>query len=328
MDSNRSTSKLQNPAQKTSFIYGTAWKKSETARLVTEALAAGFTAIDTAAQPKHYQEPLVGEAVRSHINSGKCNRDQIYVQTKFTPPSGQDLSNMPYAVDDPLEAQIEASVSSSLQNFRTTEDGAKSGGAYIDCLLLHSPLRTMAETLQAWTFLEKNYLPHRVRRLGISNISLPALKRLWEESTVKPAVVQNRFYAATEYDTKLRAFCRDKGIVYQSFWTLTGTPQLSRSEPVASLARAAGISGPVALYSLVMSLDIVVLNGTTSAERMREDLEGVACVEAWAESNADDWARLTAEFARIVEGKATPERTTPPQISGIRCAALWYVYVR
>ena len=38
------------------FIYGTAWKEDETARLVGLALAAGFRAIDTANQRKHYHE--------------------------------------------------------------------------------------------------------------------------------------------------------------------------------------------------------------------------------------------------------------------------------
>jgi len=43
------------------LIYGTAWKKQETARLVSEAIHAGFRFIDTACQPKHYHEPGVGE---------------------------------------------------------------------------------------------------------------------------------------------------------------------------------------------------------------------------------------------------------------------------
>lgn len=37
-----------------SVFYGTAWKKDKTADLVEAALKAGFRAIDTACQPKHY----------------------------------------------------------------------------------------------------------------------------------------------------------------------------------------------------------------------------------------------------------------------------------
>ena len=43
------------------MVYGTAWKKEETARLVEEAVTTGFRFIDTACQPKHYNEAGVGE---------------------------------------------------------------------------------------------------------------------------------------------------------------------------------------------------------------------------------------------------------------------------
>src|SRR5438309_472830 len=39
-----------------SFIYGTAWKEDETARLVRLALDTGFRGIDTANQRRHYHE--------------------------------------------------------------------------------------------------------------------------------------------------------------------------------------------------------------------------------------------------------------------------------
>ena len=45
------------------LIYGTAWKKENTATLVEQALRSGFRGIDTACQPRHYEEALVGEAL-------------------------------------------------------------------------------------------------------------------------------------------------------------------------------------------------------------------------------------------------------------------------
>ena len=45
------------------IIYGTAWKKERTADLVVKAIQAGFRGIDTACQPKHYNEPLIGAAL-------------------------------------------------------------------------------------------------------------------------------------------------------------------------------------------------------------------------------------------------------------------------
>jgi diketogulonate reductase-like aldo/keto reductase len=60
------------------FIYGTAWKKDRTKALVKEAVKAGFTSIDTAAQPRHYQEDLVGDALRDILKDG-ISREQLYV---------------------------------------------------------------------------------------------------------------------------------------------------------------------------------------------------------------------------------------------------------
>jgi diketogulonate reductase-like aldo/keto reductase len=62
------------------FIYGTAWKKDQTKRLVKEALAAGFRRVDTAAQPRHYQEALVGEALCEAFTEGVLKREELYVR--------------------------------------------------------------------------------------------------------------------------------------------------------------------------------------------------------------------------------------------------------
>ena len=64
---------------KESMIYGTAWKKDVTARLVVEALKTGFRAVDTAGQPKHYREDLVGDGVREVLKEGTVTRSEIFV---------------------------------------------------------------------------------------------------------------------------------------------------------------------------------------------------------------------------------------------------------
>lgn len=61
------------------FLYGTAWKKERSADLVNQALCAGFTGIDTAAQPKHYREDLVGDGLRKALLEEKLKREDIYV---------------------------------------------------------------------------------------------------------------------------------------------------------------------------------------------------------------------------------------------------------
>ncbi|ORY10977.1 aldo-keto reductase-like protein [Clohesyomyces aquaticus] len=279
------------------FIYGTAWKKDQTVRLVKEALISGFRRIDTAAQPRHYQEHLVGQALRESYRSRLVKREDVYVQTKYTTPAGQDLDNMPYHPLDPLETQISTSVASSLKNLRHREESEND--SFLDCLLLHSPLPTIEETLQAWEILE-TYVPGQINALGISNVTLPILQTIYENSKVKPSVVQNRFYPATSYDVALRAFCSEHGITYQSFWTLTGNPKLLKSNSVSVLAESARVNKAVALYALVANLGVEVLNGTTSAEHMEVDVAGVDAVRIWASGNEKKWAQITASFAKSI----------------------------
>jgi diketogulonate reductase-like aldo/keto reductase len=69
---------------------GTAWKKEKTTALVIQAIKTGFRAIDTACQPKHYEEKLVGDGLVTLYDEGFISRGDIWLQTKFTPLSGQD----------------------------------------------------------------------------------------------------------------------------------------------------------------------------------------------------------------------------------------------
>ena len=129
------------------FIYGTAWKKEATSDLVYQALSNGFTAVDTAAQPKHYREDLVAAGIQRALHDGKIGREDLYLQTKFTSIHGQDQNQMPYDAKAPLAEQVTASVMSSLRNFTFSGDNVQ---PYIDTLVLHSPMPTIAETLEVF----------------------------------------------------------------------------------------------------------------------------------------------------------------------------------
>lgn len=213
---------------------------------------------------------------------------------------------MPYDANASVTKQVHTSIKSSLHNLRPSKDAVSVKDAYIDTLVMHSPLRTLDQTLEAWLVLE-SYVPHSIRNLGISNCPLSVLRELNNSPrvTVKPAVVQNRFYRDTGFDVPLRAFCRENQIIYQSFWTLTANPELTRSRPVQRLATQANISPAAALYTLVMALrDITVLNGTKNEGRMVEDLAAPKKVEGFAQAHPEQWQQLLAEFRQLV-GEAT-----------------------
>lgn len=242
------------------ILYGTAWKKAQTAELVMQAVQCGFRGIDTAGQPKHYHEAGVGDGI---ARSGR-SRDELFVQTKFTPVAGHDPKQIPYDPSAPLAEQVAQSFHSSLRNLQTR---------YVDSLVLHSPLRTPQQTDEVWRAMESIAGSGRAKQIGISNCyDLAELRRLHQSAKVKPAVVQNRFYADTGYDRELRAFCRQNGIVYQSFWTLTANPTLLAHATVGSLATKYGRTRAQILFRYLTQEGVAPLTGTRSVAHMTEDL--------------------------------------------------------
>jgi diketogulonate reductase-like aldo/keto reductase len=245
------------------LLYGTAWKKTQTAALVKQAIECGFRGIDTACQPKHYHEPGVGAGVAAGLND-RLTRADLYLQTKFTPLSGHDPKQIPYDPTARLAVQVAQSFMASLRNLQTD---------YVDCLVLHSPLNDAAQTAEAWQAMEVIVDSGGAKQLGISNCyQLGALENLYRAARIKPAVLQNRFYAETNYDRALRAFCRQQGIVYQSFWTLSANPHLLSHGTIVKLAEEYGRTPAGILFRYLTQEDVVPLTGTTSAAHMREDL--------------------------------------------------------
>jgi diketogulonate reductase-like aldo/keto reductase len=245
------------------IIYGTAWKKERTARLVHDALRIGFRGIDTACQPKHYNEAGAGAGIAAWLAEGGT-RAELYLQTKFTPLAGQDPERVPYDPNAPLAAQIAQSVQASLRNLQVSQ---------LDALLLHSPLTTTRETLDAWRAMEASVAAGTVISLGISNCyDLAMLESLCRSARVQPAVVQNRFYAQTNYDVSIRAFCREQGIVYQSFWTLSANRHLLTKPAMAAIASKYARTPAQILFRYLSHERVVPLTGTSSQDHMREDL--------------------------------------------------------
>lgn len=243
-------------------IYGTAWKKERTAALVRQALESGFRGLDTACQPKHYNESGVGEGLERCFEAG-LSRNEVYLQSKFTPLAGQDPTRIPFDPAAPLADQVTQSFAASLKNLRTD---------YLDCLLLHSPLPEV-ELIEVWKAMEAIFRAGGARQLGICNCyGLEQFQFILREADVKPAVLQNRFYADTGYDKALRAICQEHGVHYQSFWTLTANPHLLASRVVESAAAAHRRTPAQVLFRYLTHVGVTPLTGTTSQVHIREDL--------------------------------------------------------
>jgi diketogulonate reductase-like aldo/keto reductase len=248
------------------FLYGTAWKEGQTRRLTELALRQGFRGIDTANQPKHYQEAAVGQAVTATVAGGLVTREELFLQTKFTFRRGQDHC-LPYDPNGPVRNQVEQSLASSLEHL---------GAGVIDSYLLHGPTERTglaAADWEAWRAMEALHDAGRARLLGVSNVSLEQLRRLCEQARVPPRFVQNRCYASRGWDRGVREFSARHGLVYQGFSLLTANRDALAQPVLTRIARRHGRSAAQVVFRFALDVGMVALTGTTDAGHMSEDLE-------------------------------------------------------
>lgn len=246
------------------FMYGTAWKEDRTEELTALALAAGFRAIDTANQRKHYFEAGVGAAVADAIDQGIVRRDELFLQTKFTHQRGQD-HRLPYDPEADFGEQVEQSFASSLEHL---------GVESLDSYLLHGPLTRgwLEEDWQVWRAMESLQRAGKTRLIGVSNVSPAQLSVLFEGAEVKPAFVQNRCYARTGWDQVVRSFCRDNDIIYQGFSLLTANDRELRGRKMTRIAAHYGATPAQITFRFAIQVGMLPLTGTSSPEHMAEDL--------------------------------------------------------
>eukprot|EP00936_MAST-01D_sp_MAST-1D-sp1_P002201 g2201.t1 len=252
------------------MIYGTAWKKDSTAEHTLRALQAGFRSLDTANHPKHYNETLVGEAIaRSEIERG-----QLWVQTKFTPDACVDTMRMlqPYDPHAAVADQVRQSFASSLAHLRLK---------YVESYMLHAPYAHLSnetissKTIEAWRAMEDLVRGGRVRHIGVSNINIEELRALFNVAEIKPSFVQNQCVAASDnWDSHVRNFCIQRGIVYQAFRLLTGNQHLlneATQHEVRRVANVHGVTPEQVVYRFAQQhLHVIPLSGPTQEKHIEE----------------------------------------------------------
>jgi diketogulonate reductase-like aldo/keto reductase len=248
-----------------SFVYGTAWKKDATTGLVIKAISMGFTAIDTANQPRHYQEPLVGDALLVLEKEG-ISRDTLFLQTKFTPAGGHD-HRIPYDPAGDLATQVAQSFSGSLKNLHTD---------YVDSYLLHGPYSMVGlgdPDWEVWHAIEEIYQSGQAGMIGVSNINIGQLVTLIEKARIKPMAVQNRCFAHQGWDRAVREFCQANNIIYQGFSLLTANGFVLQHPVVERIAQRLEKTPAQVVFRYAMQVGIVPLTGTTNEQHMKEDLQ-------------------------------------------------------
>ena len=254
------------PMTKPTFIYGTAWKEEKSADLTYQALSAGFRAIDTANQRKHYFEEGVGLGIAKFLKEKGMPREELFLQTKFTYANGQD-HRKPFDENDPFAKQVADSFASSLKHLQVN---------YVDSYVLHGPYRRtgfLKEDIETWKAMEKIFHEKKARALGVSNIDLAQLEALWTAATVKPAFVQNRCYANQLWDKDVRDFCKTNGVAYEGFSLLTANRVEIADAEILKIAKKHKKDTAQIIFRFSQQIGMIPMTGTTDPKHMALDLE-------------------------------------------------------
>ena len=213
----------------------------EAARVIREAVEAGYRSIDTA------MIYLNEEGVGRGIKECGIKREELYVTTK--------LWNDSHGYEETLRA-FDASLK-------------RLGLDYIDQYLIHWPGMT-GSYLPTWKAFEKLYKEGRIRAIGVCNFIEPILKDLIQNCEIKPMVNQIECHPMFQ-PNDLIDFCQQNDIQVEA-WRPIVWGKLDK-EPIVEMAKKYGKSLVQITLRWEYQRGIRAVPKTTHKERMIENLD-------------------------------------------------------
>ena len=214
----------------------------ETERAVSDALAAGYRHIDTAAA--YQNEEAVGRAIRA---SGIA-REELFVTTKLW-------------IQDAGEANARRAFELSLQRL---------GLDYLDLYLIHQPF---GDVYGSWRAMEALHREGRIRAIGVSNFHTDRLVDLIDHNEVVPAVNQVETHPLFQRAVD-QQWMRDRGVQIESWGPLAQGHEGVFSDPtLAAIAAAHGKTIAQVVLRWLIQRDVVVIPKSVRPERMAENLD-------------------------------------------------------
>ncbi|MEC4589970.1 MULTISPECIES: aldo/keto reductase [Nitrospirillum] len=247
-----------------------------TRRAVKAALEVGFRHFDCA--ERYRNEAAVGEALQEAFRTGGVQREDVFLTTKLW-----NTNHRPERVRPAFEASCR-----------------RLGVDYIDCYIIHTPFAfrpgeeqdprdaqgqviydpdvTLADT---WRAMESLVEEGRCRSIGLSDITLEALRDIVAIARIKPAMVQVESHPYLQ-EWELLDFCRQHGILMQAFAPLGHAMEprvLGDKVLVAIAARLGRMPAQVALAWAVQR-GTAFLTTSINPDHIRENFEITALPEA------------------------------------------------
>jgi 2,5-diketo-D-gluconate reductase A len=214
----------------------------QTEQAVTDALAAGYRHIDTAAA--YVNEEAVGRAIKA---SG-IPREELFVTTKlWVQDAGQDATKR--------------AVETSLGNL---------GLDHLDLYLIHQPF---GDYYGAWRAMQDLNRQGVLKAIGVSNFYPDRLVDLIDHNEVTPAVNQietHPFFQRADYQQLMA----ERGVQIESWGPFAeGRNDLFTDPTLSGIGAAHGKSVAQVVLRWLIQRGVVVIPKSVRADRMRENID-------------------------------------------------------
>jgi alcohol dehydrogenase (NADP+) len=234
-----------------------------------DALEAGFRHFDCA--ERYRNEEAVGEAFGAALSTGRVRREELFVTSKIW-----NTNHRP--------ERVQPACNGSLRRL---------GLDYLDLYLIHTPFAFEpgdeqdprdesgkiiydkgTSLLDTWGAMERLVETGRCRAIGLSDISLPQLKDVYESARIKPAVIQVEAHPYLP-ENELLEFCKQKDIVFLAFAPLGHgiRPGPLEDPVVTSVATRIKRTPAQVLLAWAVQRGTALLTTPKSAARARENFD-------------------------------------------------------
>jgi 2,5-diketo-D-gluconate reductase A len=230
----------------------------QTEQAVTDALAAGYRSLDTAAA--YANEEAVGRAIAS---SG-IPRSELFVTTKLW-------------IQKPGEDNAKRAFEASLKRL---------GLDYVDLYLIHQPL---GDYYSSWRAMQEVNREGLAKAIGVANFYRDRLVDLIYHNDVTPAVNQIETHPFFQRAAD-QALMREHGVQIESWGPFAEGKNNIFSDPTLSeIGAAHGKSVAQVVLRWLIQRDVVVIPKSVRPDRMRENIDVFDF-----ELNDDEMARVAA----------------------------------
>jgi 2,5-diketo-D-gluconate reductase A len=214
----------------------------QTEQAVSDALAAGYRSLDTAAA--YGNEEAVGRAIAA---SG-IPRDELFVTTKLW-------------VQDAGEEATQGAFAASLQRL---------GLDYVDLYLIHQPF---GDVYGSWRTMQGLHQEGSARAIGVSNFHADRLVDLIEHNEVSPAVNQIETHPYHQRSAE-QQLMREHAVQLESWGPFAeGRNNLFTDATLTSIGAAHGKTVAQVVLRWLVQRDVVVIPKSVRPDRMAENID-------------------------------------------------------